>query len=425
MLRLGGLAGRVGTSVLGSRVLDVGRPAAEVRRRRLDNLTRNAARVVETLGELKGAAMKIGQMLSLHEGMVSPEVAAVLRQLQSEAPRVPFEAMLETVRAGIPDADAVFAEIEPESFAAASIGQVHRARLRDGREVAVKIQYPDIERIVSSDLANLRRVLQGLFALVSEADFDPVWEEVRERLLEELDYEHEADNVRRMAALHGDLPEIVIPEVVDEASCRTVLTMHLVEGLRGDEACDPARPQELRDLWGRRLFELQFRGLLVHRLLHADPNLANFAFREDGRLVVYDFGCLKRVPEPLAAGYARLVRAAIEGRPQDVPTALDVMGVRDEAGGPVGRDLTDPYFEIFGRMFRAEPPYRFGTDDRVYDRLLELGLDNWSQQLDIRFPRDIVFVQRTLSGHFGNLSRLRAAGPWRELALRYLESAPG
>lgn len=411
MAKLGGLAGKVGASMIGSRLKQLGRSPDARDRERSEALVKNAARVVETLGEMKGGAMKVGQMLSLHEGLLPPDVAEVLEPLQGQAPKVDFAAMDSVIHSELPEAP--FAHIEPEALAAASIGQVHRATLADGREVVVKIQYPGIDRAVQADLTNLRRLLKSLFAMVSEADFDPVWEEVRERLLEEIDYENEARQAREMAALWGEREGFVVPEVIEAGTSRRVLTLTYEPGLDAEAAETAA--QSLRDRWGERLLELQLRGLFHDRLLHADPNLANFAFRDDGSLVLYDFGCLKRVPGSLSTGYAKLLLAVIDDRKGAIPEILLEMGVLDEAGGPLGRDLTDPYVELFGEIFRESPPYRFGENEELYDVLMKHGMDTWSQQLDIRFPRDIVFVQRTLSGHFGNLSRLGATGDWRKL----------
>jgi len=332
---LGGLAGRVGASVVGNQVLELVRSGPARQLRRTENLVRNAGRIAETLGELKGAAMKVGQMLSLHEGLLPPEVAEVLRSLQREAPRVPAEVMEDEIRGSLENFDELFERLDFEAFAAASIGQVHLGVLRDGRPVAVKIKYPLIDQIVNADLANLRRVVHLLVSLVFDLDVEPIWREVRDRLLEELDYTHEAENMRRMAELHRDVPELVIPRVVTEASTRDVLTMELVEGLPPEVACSPACEQSLRDAWGRVLFEFQLRGLFEHRFLHADPNLANFAFLPDGRVIVYDFGCVKEVPADLAAGYAELLIAAVEGNRPALPDIFRRLGVYKAGGLPL------------------------------------------------------------------------------------------
>jgi predicted unusual protein kinase regulating ubiquinone biosynthesis (AarF/ABC1/UbiB family) len=424
-VKLGGLAGRVGSSVVGNQVLDVARSGPAKQIKKTENLVRNAVRIAETLGEMKGAAMKVGQMLSLHEGMLPPEVAEVLRGLQKEAPRVPAEVMELEIRGSLENYDELFKELDFEAFAAASIGQVHTGRLRDGREVAVKIQYPLIDHIVKADLKNLKTLLRALLGLITDLDFEPIWTELRDRLLEELDYTHEAANIRRMADLHADIPEITIPTVVDEATTRNVLTMEFIDGISPTEACSDEYDEAARNRWGEVLAEFLMRGLMEHRFLHADPNLANFAFREDGGIVVYDFGCVKEVPESLALGYGEMLVAAAEGRGEQMPGILLNMGVHLKNGESLPADVIDPYVEMFADILRADRPYTFGDNQDLYRRLFELGFANLEYSKDIVFPEDAIFIDRALGGHFGNLSRLRATGPWRDLVLRYALKAGG
>ncbi len=413
--------GRVGASVLTERAVDfaMSRPTQQIRR--TENLVRNAARIVETLGEMKGAAMKVGQMLSLHEGMLPPEVSEVLRALQQEAPRVPPEVMRYEVEGSLGrPIDELFAEFDEEAHAAASIGQVHRGRLLDGRPVAVKIQYPLIDEIVKADLKNLKRLLGSLFGLLSDADFEPLWAEVRDRLLEELDYRNEAQNMRTTAELYAEVPDLVIPEVIEELSSDRVLTMEYVRGISPDEACSDRYPQELKNRWGRVLFEFQMKGLFEIRWLHADPNLANFAFLEDGRVIVYDFGCVKRLPKTISEGYTLLVRAILERDKSVIPDILVDMGVYKTGRKALPREVIDPYVDLFGQIVREDPPYEFGEDSEMYEKLMELGAANWSEAADVHFPQDIIFLDRSLAGHFGNLNRLRATAPWREIMTKYV-----
>ncbi|MCG6948757.1 MAG: AarF/ABC1/UbiB kinase family protein [Acidobacteria bacterium] len=419
VVKLGGLAGRVGASVVGNQVLDLARSGPAKQVRKTENLVRNAIRIVETLGEMKGAAMKIGQMLSLHEGLLPPEVAEVLRGLQQEAPTVPAEVMEYEIRGSLENFDEIFENLDFEAFAAASIGQVHLGRLRDGREVAVKIQYPLIDEIVKADLKNLKTLLRALLGLITEIDFEPIWSELRDRLLEELDYTHEAANIRHMAGLHADVPEIIIPRVVTEATARNVLTMEYVGGINPTDACSDRFSREMRNRWGIVLAEFLMRGLLEHRFIHSDPNIANFAFLEDGRVVVYDFGCVKAVPEPLANGYARLLLAAAEGRGEEISGILQDIGVHLSEGEALPVEAIDPYIEMFGEILRADPPYTFGDDEGLYRRLFELGFSNMEYSREIAFPEDAIFIDRAFGGHFGNLSRLGATGPWREIAVHF------
>lgn len=422
-LKLGALVGRVGTSVAGHRLLELGHSEEARRKQRADTLVLNARRVVKSLGELKGAAMKVGQMLSLQESMLPPEVAEILSTLQKQAPKVPPEIMRFEVEGALGTFDDIFESMEEEAFAAASIGQVHRARLRDGRDVAVKIQYPLIDQIVAADLKNLKVLVGALWGLFSDIDFEPFWEEIRDRLVEELDYQVEAQTMQRMAELWADTPEIVIPKVIPEASTKNVLTMEFVGGLPPDEACSPERPQAQRDRWAQVLMDFLLRGLFEHRVLHADPNLANFAFREDGAVVVYDFGCVKQVPEGLASGYAGLMLAVLDNRWGEIPEILKTIGFFKGEGQLFPAEIADAYAEVLGRIVREDPPYTFGTDD-LGDALMELGMKYWSEFGDASFPSDAIFVNRTFGGHVGNLGRFRATGPWREM-IRHRAMAAG
>ena len=418
-VKVGGLVGRVGVSVLGAQAVGLLRDGPTKQLKKAENMVRNAARIADTLGEMKGAAMKVGQMLSLHEGMLPPEVSAVLSVLQKEAPSVSFEVMERVLRRELENFDALFESFEPEAFAAASIGQVHRGVLKDGRQVAVKIQYPRADRMVEADLKNLKALLGNLVSLVTDIDFEPIWREVKERLFEELDYLNEAENIRRMAALHADIPEIIVPDVVHEATTRRVLTMEFVDGIPPGEAVSDRYPEHLQDQWGVTLFELALRGLFEHRFLHADPNIANFAFREDGKVAVYDYGCMKEIPEHLAAGYSNLLDSVIHNRKAAIPEVLRDMGICKEDGAPLARSMTDPYVDLVQDIVRASPPYTFGEDASIYEGLFELGMSNWQDATDIRFPSDVVFIHRTMGGLFGNLSTLGATGPWRKLIQKY------
>jgi predicted unusual protein kinase regulating ubiquinone biosynthesis (AarF/ABC1/UbiB family) len=231
--------------------------------------------------------------------------------------------------------------------------------------------------MVEADLKNLKVLLGNLVSLVTDIDFEPIWEEVKKRLLEELDYRKEADSIRRMAAMHANTSEIIVPDVVDEATTRRVLTMGFVDGIPPDEAVSDRYPQGLRDQWGVTLFEFTLRGLFEHRFLHADPNFANFAFREDGKVAVYDYGCMKEIPAAIATGYSGLMNAVLHRRKTAIPGILRDMGVYKEGDAALPRDLTDPYVDLVQDIVRASPPYTFGEDDSIYEAIYELGMSSW------------------------------------------------
>ena len=173
--------------------------------------------------------------------------------------------------------------------------------------------------------------------------------------------------------------------------------------------------EALLDRWGAVLFDFMLRGLFEHRMIHADPNLANFSFLADGRVVVYDFGCVKSVPPNIVQGYRELSRAALAGRRFDVPALLAAMGVSTGSGRPVSAELVAPALDFVHKMLDDERPYRFGSDDQLFRQLFDMTTSRFAEAKDIRFPHHIIFVDRTAAGLFGNLSRLRAAAPWRRM----------
>lgn len=418
--KLGGVATQVGMSLAAQQATSFFFSDPIAQARKTEKFMLNAFRVTEALGQLKGAAMKAGQMLSMHEGLMPPEVSAILRGLQNDAPTVPFERMQEVLRAELAEFDVLFASFDPKPIAAASIGQVYRGTLHDGRSVAVKVQYPDIDRVVRSDLKNLKKLFGSLVAMVADVDFDEIWEELKERLLEELDYRQEAASMRRMAELHERIPEVVVPGVITEASSQRVLTMDYVPGISADAACSDRFDQARKDLWGARLLEFTIRGLLEQRFLHADPNFANYAFLEDGRLIVYDHGCMKVISAELSLQYARVLRTLLDGHLDELPERLFEMGVyRRKSNRPLSRALLDPLAREAVAMVGPEP-YQFTRDTAMYDLVFNVQGEHFSELTDVGLPPDMVFVHRTLGGLFGNLCRLQARGRWGALLEPYV-----
>jgi len=211
--KLGRLSSVVGSSYLGESVKGVFLGAEAKARSLLATNTRNAMRVASTFGELKGAVMKVGQMMSLQEDLLPPEMREILRGLQNQAPPVPFGRMRPLLEAELgADAESLFAEISDQAHASASIGQVHWARLKDGREVAVKIQYPDVDQMVESDLKNLRMFVRSATRLMPvKADIDKFFNEARSRLMEELDYRLELMNTLEFREFFGTDNRFIIP----------------------------------------------------------------------------------------------------------------------------------------------------------------------------------------------------------------------
>ena len=236
--KLGSAIGTQATRYAGTRAAVVARPDEEAEERLETRHLETALKMVGTLGEMKGAAMKIGQLASfIDTEFLPPEYRELyqeqLAKLRTSAPPMPWEKVREGARGGVraSRSSELFAEFEPEAFAAASIGQVHRATLHDGREVAVKIQYPGVAEALEADLRNAGMLLRLAKALAPGLDAKAVAAELRERVLEELDYEFEAQNQRTFARAYRGHPFIYVPDVLTRLSRRRVLVTEYVEGV--------------------------------------------------------------------------------------------------------------------------------------------------------------------------------------------------
>src|SRR5437588_6283728 len=270
---------------------------------------RQAQRYADLMGGMKGAIMKLGQLLSFVDsaGLIPEAYQQVwqdaLASLRTDAP--PMEPGLVSAvveeELGAPP-DRVFAYFSPRPIAAASIGQVHTAHLDDGTELAVKVQYPGVAQAIRADLANtealavvVKTALTMLPGFVPNLDVRSVVAEVAERVGEELDYETEAANQREFEAIYRGHPFIHIPHVFEELSSARVLTMEMVDGRRWEAALDS--PKELRDRWGEVINRFVWASLERHGLFNADPHPGNYLFHEDGTVTFLDFDCVKRFDE--------------------------------------------------------------------------------------------------------------------------------
>jgi predicted unusual protein kinase regulating ubiquinone biosynthesis (AarF/ABC1/UbiB family) len=287
---------------------------AAMARRQLET----AKQIVAVLGTMKGAAMKLGQVMSfLDMGIVAEEhreeFQRELAKLRDAAPTVSFKQMRKVIEEDLEEPiDDVFESFQEEPIAAASIGQVYRARLRsDGREVAVKVQYPGVAGAVRADLQNLDMIMRLLKRMTPGMDVKAVADEIRERIVEELDYELEAQNQRSLARIFAGHPFIVVPEVIGSLSRERVLVSEYVEGVGFEEL--KGRPQAERDRIGEIVFRFFLGCLYRHRQFSGDPHPGNFIMLADGRVAFLDFGLFKRLErEPVELELAAQ-RFVVEG----------------------------------------------------------------------------------------------------------------
>jgi predicted unusual protein kinase regulating ubiquinone biosynthesis (AarF/ABC1/UbiB family) len=315
--KIGGLAAGQAIRQAGTVATNVAR-SKEGKEAALERRNMEAAeQIVTALGTMKGAAMKIGQVLSfLDAGLVPPEhreeFQRKLSALRDAAPTVTFKDMRKVIEQELDEPlDEAFAEFDQKPIAAASIGQVYRARLHDGRAVAVKVQYPGVAAAVRSDLQNLGMILRLARRIAPGLDPKTVGEEIRSRIEEELDYELEAQNQRALARIYRGHPFIFVPEVVGSMSRERLLVTEFVRGIGFEEL--KGYSQDERDRAGEILFRFYFGCLYRHHQFSGDPHPGNSMLLDDGRMAFFDFGLFKRMPAGSVELEIEVARAIIEG----------------------------------------------------------------------------------------------------------------
>ncbi len=329
--KLGSVLGGQAARYAGTRAANVARPE-ETRHERLEQRhLETAMKMVGALGQMKGAAMKLGQFASFIDTEFIPEeyreiYQEQLAKLRTDAPAMPWEkvvAVLEEEFDGEPLSE-LFAEIEEEAFAAASIGQVHRARLLDGRRVAVKIQYPGIAEALEADLRNAGTIVRLARALAPGLDAKAIAAEIRERVLEELDYEYEAQNQRSFSRAYRDHPFIYVPDVVTRLSRRRVLVTEYVEGLGFEQIKE--LPHEQRSRFGEIVFRGSFGSIYHLQHFNADPHPGNYILMEDGRVAFLDFGMTKKLDREQIELEQSAIDAIVREDPEALREALHELG---------------------------------------------------------------------------------------------------
>src|SRR5258705_556137 len=329
--RVGTVIGSQGARYAGTRAANIAR-SKEKGAEALDARRREAAeRMVDVLGTMKGAAMKIGQLASFIDTEFIPEEYRELYQdklskLRSEAPPMPWK-KVKGVLAEEWDGERIedlFEDFDHDAAAAASIGQVHRAVLPDGRKVAVKVQYPGIAEALRADLQNAQMLIRIAKALAPGLDAKAAADELKERVLEELDYEYEAQNQRTFARAYRDHPFIYVPDVVTRLSRRRVLVTEWVDGAGFDEVKE--RSQEEKDRFAEIVFRFCFGSIYHLQHFNADAHPGNYLALPDGKMAFLDFGITKQLDKEQIALEIAAIDAAFEDDPERLRTALGELG---------------------------------------------------------------------------------------------------
>lgn len=414
-MKMGSLAAQVAGTAVARRIGSTFKSEAEREQAMRDGLVDSAQKVVRTMGEMKGAAMKLGQMLSVAPDALPREFLEELRALQKDSPAMPYEMVSAEIEKGLsrPLVD-VFRYFDPKPIGAASIGQVHRAKMFDGRDVAVKVQYPGIADTLDSDIKNLASMIQLGRVIADKGHIEAVIEEVRKGILEEADYEHEAENLRKYGAILREHPRIVVPEVIADASSKSVLTMSFIEGTKLDVALD-ALPEDEKNQTAFDFSSTIVWMFHMKQVLHADPHPGNYLVTPNKQFAFLDFGCFREFDASFTDGFLDVLVAKWKHQKHRLRPIHDQLGFK-AMGGSTGLDA-DQLNEI---CEIALSPF-------LYDRDFDWG--DWQPQKPMeRFVKDnlgvlryaappkAVFYFRVCGGIWGFMQRCRARGNWYRLA---------
>ncbi len=381
---------------------------------RNDLALQTAEDVAATLGTMKGVLMKLGQMASYIDDGLSPAARRTLSRLQDSVPPMSPElaAQVVTEELGRPP-DLAFATWDPEPIAAASIGQVHRAITRDGRAVAVKVQYPGIAETIEADLGNVALLRRMLKITAPMQDVDALLAELRERVTEELDYRREARNQQMFARYYAGHPTIHVPGIVPELSTRRVVTSELADGARFAELV--TWPQAERDLAAETIYRFVFRSLYGAHAFNGDPHPGNYLFRRGGRVTFLDFGLVKYfTADELRPLVAMVKHLCVDNDPEGFRRAMEDAGFLAH-GAPLPTDMIVDHMAVFYDTVRDRGPrtmtgaYASAVTRRFFDFRSPLAAY-------VQIPRSYVILQRINLGLFALLGELSATADWRCIA---------
>jgi predicted unusual protein kinase regulating ubiquinone biosynthesis (AarF/ABC1/UbiB family) len=427
---------KLGTALGGQAARYAGTKAATLGRSQEDTAEKLEARhletalkMVATLGEMKGAAMKLGQLASfIDTEFLPPEYAEIyqkeLAKLRTSAPPMPWDKVEKVLNEEYSEpASEHFSEFEPEAFAAASIGQVHRATLNDGRAVAVKIQYPGVAEALESDLRNAGMLVRLARAIAPGLDAKAVAAELRERVMEELDYEFEAQNQRTFSRAYRGHPFIYVPDVITRLSRRRVLVTEFVEGMEFDQVKE--LDAEERSRFGEIVFRFCFGSIYHLQHFNADAHPGNYLRMDDGRVAFLDFGMTKKLDiEQIELEQAAL-DAAIRKEPEALRKALHDLGFVKNPSKLDAERLMD-HVMLVGGWYIEDGEYEVSS--RRVMKIIESTSDPRSEYFDLMrresLPAEELMGRRMETGVVAVLAQLRAKRNWHRIMREWVYADP-
>jgi len=384
----------------------------------------NTIRLTDGLSHLRGAALKLGQMLSMDTGLVLPdELTAILARMRDNARHMPPKQLQTVLNAEWGHGwYGRFARFDLRPFAAASIGQVHRAVTRDGQELAIKVQYPGVRASIDSDVDNVATLMRLPGLLPRGMDIGPLLTEAKRQLHAEADYLAEAQHLSHFGALLEESDTFVLPALHTELCTPQVLAMGYMESVPLDSLVDA--PQTERDRVAAALIDLVLRELFVFGAMQTDPNLANYRFDpKTGRIVLLDFGAVQPVAPELTTDFRTLARVALNGGAAETRDAMLRIGYFDSTTAPHHQELIQSMFDTAMGPLRQNGPFDFGRSD-LLEQLRDMGLAISSDRdLSHVPPAATLFLHRKIGGMYLMAAKLRARIALRPMVEAYCDNS--
>ena len=372
----------------------------------------NATDIYDSLSKLKGGALKVAQMMSMDEGILPGAFSEKFTQAQYSAPPLSYPLVVKTFRDQLGESPSqVFEEFSKQAVAAASIGQVHKAKV-DGKRLAVKVQYPGVADSINSDLKIIKPIVSSMFK-ISSAELDYYLQEISARLIEETDYKLELERSREIASSCAHLKGLVFPNYYAEKSSERILAMDWLEGKHLNEFLETNPSQEIRDKIGQTIWD--FYDFQIHTLkrVHADPHPGNFLLREDGTVGVIDFGCVKIFPEDFYNNYFRLMEPNIATQEERFEALLfDLNFLLKEDSPEEVKHFAKMYSEMHEMLCTPFFADEFNFADEKYFKAIYAMSDRYSKDKMVkkakaaRGPRDSLYLTRTYFGLYSLLHKL-------------------
>ncbi len=397
--KLVGMASKVALNEIGTKL-----KTWESDKDRLASRLEMAHTLVKTMSELKGASMKLGQLISMDLGeYFPPEVVKILETLHQQSTFLPYNQIHEILKSELQEKLNDIKNISPGPIAAASIGQVHSATL-NGEDIVIKIQYPGVAESIPSDLKMLELLLKNLaFFQGKQMDLAPFFQEVKEVLERETDYLHEAQMLERYQAAFRDT-SFIIPRLYKEYSTNKIIIMEKINGVKLTDWIEKSFLGERQKL-AHDFMTLYLKEFFQHGLVQTDPNPGNFLMASDNRMALLDFGAVKEYDQSFIDGYRRVLKSALENNLEELITTSEAIGFIDAREPEEVKKLYLAMMETLAAPFRSNQPFDF-NDKNFYDMSRD---QSWELTKKCRYsppPKDLLFLHRKLGGVFFLIKKL-------------------